>query len=189
MRAAVFRSTARFLLNAVCAEFMDPEIPLIQARLSHEDDLINQRISWLVNSQSFLLTAYAITLNGWRQIPGVLRRRFSSELLRAVADGGNRLRDSCGRGDYGRSLRLGELRRFAATKYPKDRLFVISKPTIQFLGVSAPTLIPIVFLVIWLAILRRLSRDPQPEGDEPPHLAMCIDPEGNEFMLTRKRRS
>lgn len=35
----------------------------------------------------------------------------------------------------------------------------------------------------------RLSRDPQPEGDEPPHLAMCIDPEGNEFMLTRKRGS
>jgi lactoylglutathione lyase len=33
----------------------------------------------------------------------------------------------------------------------------------------------------------RLSREPQPEGDEPPHLAMCIDPEGNEFMLTRKR--
>lgn len=33
----------------------------------------------------------------------------------------------------------------------------------------------------------RLTREPQPEGDEPPHLAMCIDPEGNEFMLTRKR--
>jgi lactoylglutathione lyase len=33
----------------------------------------------------------------------------------------------------------------------------------------------------------QLSREPQPEGDEPPHLAMCIDPEGNEFMLTRKR--
>jgi lactoylglutathione lyase len=33
----------------------------------------------------------------------------------------------------------------------------------------------------------QLSREPQPEGGEPPHLAMCIDPEGNEFMLTRKR--
>jgi lactoylglutathione lyase len=33
----------------------------------------------------------------------------------------------------------------------------------------------------------RLTREPQPEGDEPPHLAMCVDPEGNEFMLTRKR--
>jgi lactoylglutathione lyase len=35
----------------------------------------------------------------------------------------------------------------------------------------------------------RLSREPQPEGGEPPHLAMCVDPEGNEFMLTRKRGS
>jgi lactoylglutathione lyase len=35
----------------------------------------------------------------------------------------------------------------------------------------------------------QLSREPQPEGGEPPHLAMCIDPEGNEFMLTRKRGS
>src|ERR1700674_3228124 len=43
---------------------MDPQFSLLQARLSHEDDLINQRVSWLVNSQSFLLTAYAITLNG-----------------------------------------------------------------------------------------------------------------------------
>ena len=33
----------------------------------------------------------------------------------------------------------------------------------------------------------QLSREPQPEDDEPPHLAMCIDPEGNDFMLSRKR--
>jgi lactoylglutathione lyase len=33
----------------------------------------------------------------------------------------------------------------------------------------------------------QLKREPQPEGAEPPHLAMCVDPEGNEFMLTRKR--
>ncbi|NNC88955.1 MAG: glyoxalase [Akkermansiaceae bacterium] len=30
-------------------------------------------------------------------------------------------------------------------------------------------------------------REPQPEDGEPPHLAMCIDPEGNDFMLSRKR--
>lgn len=33
----------------------------------------------------------------------------------------------------------------------------------------------------------QLTHEPKPEGDEPPHLAMCVDPEGNEFMLTRKR--
>jgi len=34
----------------------------------------------------------------------------------------------------------------------------------------------------------QLTREPEPEDDEPPHLAMCVDPEGNEFMLSRKRR-
>lgn len=33
----------------------------------------------------------------------------------------------------------------------------------------------------------QLRREPEPEDGEPPHLAMCVDPEGNEFMLTRKR--
>ena len=33
----------------------------------------------------------------------------------------------------------------------------------------------------------QLVREPQPEDNEPPHLAMCVDPEGNEFMLTRQR--
>jgi lactoylglutathione lyase len=33
----------------------------------------------------------------------------------------------------------------------------------------------------------QLVREPEPEGDEPPHLAMCADPEGNEIMLSRKR--
>jgi predicted enzyme related to lactoylglutathione lyase len=33
----------------------------------------------------------------------------------------------------------------------------------------------------------QLKREPEPENGEPPHLAMCVDPEGNEFMLTRKR--
>jgi predicted enzyme related to lactoylglutathione lyase len=32
-----------------------------------------------------------------------------------------------------------------------------------------------------------LRNDPQPENGEPPHLAMCADPEGNQIMLTRKR--
>ena len=33
----------------------------------------------------------------------------------------------------------------------------------------------------------QLIREPQPEDNEPPHLAMCVDTEGNEIMLTRKR--
>lgn len=32
-----------------------------------------------------------------------------------------------------------------------------------------------------------LSREPEPEDGEPPHLAMCMDTEGNQIMLTRRR--
>ena len=32
-----------------------------------------------------------------------------------------------------------------------------------------------------------LSREPQEEDGEAPHLAMCFDTDGNEFMLIRKR--
>jgi lactoylglutathione lyase len=35
----------------------------------------------------------------------------------------------------------------------------------------------------------QLAHEPREENGEPPHLAMCIDPEGNEFMLTRRRAS
>jgi lactoylglutathione lyase len=34
----------------------------------------------------------------------------------------------------------------------------------------------------------QLVREPEPEDGEAPHLAMCVDTEGNEIMLTRKRR-
>ena len=33
----------------------------------------------------------------------------------------------------------------------------------------------------------KLSREPEPEDGEPPHLAMCEDTEGNQIMLTRNR--
>ena len=37
---------------------------LFRSRIEHEDNLILQRLSWLMASQSFLFTAYAIVTNG-----------------------------------------------------------------------------------------------------------------------------
>ena len=36
----------------------------VRNQIVHEDDLIAQRLSWLVSSQSFLFTVYAIALSG-----------------------------------------------------------------------------------------------------------------------------
>jgi hypothetical protein len=46
-------------------------------------------------------------------------------------------------------MAMSELRRFAATALPRNEVSLICKPTTQFLGVSAPVLIPVAFLVIW----------------------------------------
>ena len=132
---------------------MDQDFSLIQARLSHEDDLVNQRVSWLVSSQSFLLTAYAITLNGLAadaSKPLAIVQRKLLELLPIVGVACVLLVCVA---LVGGLCAISELRRFAATKYEKERLFLISKPTTQFLGVSAPVLIPLAFLVIWTAVL------------------------------------
>jgi hypothetical protein len=37
---------------------------VVRSQIEHEDNLVSARLSWLLASQSFLFTAYAITLNG-----------------------------------------------------------------------------------------------------------------------------
>ena len=42
---------------------MNDKLQFIRHRIEHGDNLINQRLSALVGSQAFLLTAFAISLN------------------------------------------------------------------------------------------------------------------------------
>ena len=45
-------------------ELAKDEYIFLREEMRHEDNLINARLSWLVNSQSFLFGAFAIILNG-----------------------------------------------------------------------------------------------------------------------------
>src|SRR5277367_4772030 len=40
------------------------EYVFLREEIRHQDNLINARLSWLVSSQSFLLSGFAVTLNG-----------------------------------------------------------------------------------------------------------------------------
>lgn len=40
------------------------EYSFLREEIRHQDNLINARLSWLVSSQSFLLSGFAVTLNG-----------------------------------------------------------------------------------------------------------------------------
>ncbi len=54
--------------TAQCAVSELEQYRLLRQQIEHEDNLISQRLSWLLGSQSFLFTAYAISLNGPMQM-------------------------------------------------------------------------------------------------------------------------
>src|SRR5947199_10543454 len=53
---------------------------LFRSRIEHEDNLIMQRLSWLMASQSFLFTAYAIVTNGLSAAPATEGNLFVNHL-------------------------------------------------------------------------------------------------------------
>src|SRR3954468_5912364 len=54
---------------------------LFRSRVEHEDNLIIQRLSWLMASQSFLFTAYAIVTNGMTNPTPLGENEFVNHLL------------------------------------------------------------------------------------------------------------
>ena len=106
-----------------------------------------------MNSQSFLLTAYAITLNGLAGDIGRPEAAVQRKLLQLLPTTGIACVILVGIAVIGGMFALSELRQIAVAKFPSDRVDLICSPRIQFLGISAPILIPLVFLLIWIAVL------------------------------------
>jgi hypothetical protein len=129
----------------------------VRDQIQHEDSLIMQRLAWLTAAQSFLFTAYAITANASPQprnpvlvtqqdllftiIPGVAF--LSGVLIYCSVIAG--------------ILVQNRLRHAYATHVASVRDF----PEIQgsrftfWLGLAAPVLLPLVFLIAWLIIWRQ----------------------------------
>jgi hypothetical protein len=139
---------------------MDPAMQIIQGRLAHEDDLINQRISWLVSSQSFLLSAYAITLNGITGAKDHPHGAIQEKLIGFLPLVGIACVILVLLALVGGLYAIKDLRQLAVERFPKDLFYLVCKQRWQLLGVSAPALIPFVFLVIWMAILTAERANP-----------------------------
>ncbi len=124
-------------------------------QLEHEDGLMVNRLSWLVASQSFLFTAYAITLNGAPLAQSVMALRHA-ELLRILPVLGF---TTCGL--IYLSLLAGArvtmaLRHVLVGNY---RAAVGLRPPLQgtrmthAFGLAAPLLLPPLFLLAWVILL------------------------------------
>jgi hypothetical protein len=130
---------------------------VVRGQIEHEDNLVSQRLSWLLASQSFLFTAYAITLNGPIQshvrsfetradmllslltLVGVVSVLLIWISILAGVTAMKRLRN-------GLHARVGDLL--------PEGLPPIQTTGIPFLaGQLGPVLTPVIFIVVWMVLL------------------------------------
>lgn len=127
----------------------------IRRRIEHEDNLLNQRVSWIVSSQAFLLTGYAILLNAPMDLRTERHVRDHRLLLSLIP-----ITSICitvllwiamlAGISAMRALRAG------ASKYPGfDASHIQGSRATRIFGLLPIALIPGVFLVTWLLIVLR----------------------------------
>lgn len=130
---------------------------IIRSQIEHEDNLINQRLSWFIAAQAFLFTAYAILLNA----PTEMRaQKFATQqdllflLVPVVAIGMSILIYTT---IIAAMIAMTNLRRLLESKVKKQERADL--PPVQgyrltvVLGQVAPILIPLLFIVVWILLL------------------------------------
>jgi hypothetical protein len=131
---------------------------LFRNRIEHEDNLIMQRLSWLMASQSFLFTAYAIVTNGMSISPtaaaaNVFANHLSTlgQIIPIVALLNSLLIfvSILAALKAIRELRRGYQQRPGALEI----IPLQTSRVARVLGLSAPVLLPPLFLAVWLFLL------------------------------------
>lgn len=133
---------------------------IIRAQIEHEDNLINQRLSWFVTSQSFLFTAYALLLNAPVQVrlPEISRQQnllFLIIPLVAICTGLLIYTTIAAAMLAMHHLRV-PVREHASRVGSHDLPPVEGYRQTHALGHAAPLLMPLVFIVVWCILLARL---------------------------------
>ena len=132
---------------------------LIRGQIEFESTLITQRLNWFLASQSFLVTAYAITLNA--PVDGALRNegvqpRALFHLIPMIALAVCILIYTT---IIAAVIAQSHLRKLLAAHLPTHQLQHL--PPIQGLtltrrmGLSAPVGLPVVFAIVWTYLLIR----------------------------------
>jgi hypothetical protein len=128
----------------------------VRHQIEHEDGLIVNRLSWLIASESFLFTAYAIILNGpmlTRSVQFAAHRELLVKIIPLLAISGDAL---IYLGICGGVRVMANLRRELA----RHRVSIGSlRPPIQgtrltlFLGHCAPLSLPPIYAAAWTILL------------------------------------
>jgi hypothetical protein len=122
----------------------------LRSRLEHEDGLIVSRLAWLMASESFLFTAYAIVLNAAAATP---QHRRLMHLIPIVAIASSVLIFI---GIVAAVRAMGWIRGLLQERLPDPAalgLPPIHTPGSVRAGLTAPLVLPVMFVVVWLYLL------------------------------------
>jgi hypothetical protein len=126
--------------------------PESRERITHEDDLVNHRVSWLIGSQSFLLTAFVLLRNNPQYFtatdPDYLK--CTSALIFFIAGVGFLIAVCSFAGVFAAFFAIRKWRSFA----PKDgRTELTSRSFIAWTGGVASVLPAPVVASVWVLLL------------------------------------
>ena len=128
-------------------------LEIIRRRLEHEDNLVNQRLSWILMSQAFLLSGYAILLNAPIDLRSEMYARHHALLMWLIPLTGTATVLLIWVSIVGALLAMRDLRARAATYPGFDSSHIQGRGITRWLGMAAPLLVPAVFLLSWLLII------------------------------------
>lgn len=123
---------------------------MMRARLDHEDGLIVSRLAWLMASESFLFTAYAIVLNGATSS----QHGRLLQLIPVVAIASSALIFV---GIVAAIRAMAWIRGLLRARVPDETALGLpplhTPRAIAASGLVAPVVLPVVFVAVWLYLL------------------------------------
>jgi hypothetical protein len=125
----------------------------IRRRIEHEDNLLNQRVSWIVSSQAFLLTGYAILLNAPIESRNEHHARDHALLMKLIPITSISITLLLWIAMFASIAAMRALRA-AAEKHPGyEADHIQGSLGTRILGLIPIALVPGVFLVTWLLLV------------------------------------
>lgn len=128
----------------------------LRHRIEHEDSLIVSRLAWLMASESFLFTAYAIVINGSGMVTEVRER-----LIRLIAVVGIVTSSLILVGILAAIRAIAWLRDQCRARIPDETALglppLYPPRSIVLAGLLAPVVLPVSFVAVWLYLLKAMA--------------------------------
>jgi hypothetical protein len=131
---------------------MNSNLMLLRARIEHEDNLINHRLSAMVGSQSFLITGFAVSLNAPVDFHASKYEAAHRALTHLLPVAGIAIVLVSLLSLIGAMTALSDLHHQCDRYETPDDPPIHSSRMIRRLGNSTTVGVPIIFLALWIVL-------------------------------------